>query len=401
MNYFTELYMEPIEILKSLNDCGTNIYSEMTDMELGFLCGLLKMHKPKKIVEIGVSSGGTTSAILNCLTILNSNSIIYSVDLNKTHYKHKNKETGFLVDKTLKYINTKVKHKFYLGNTIAKCIDEIGENIDFLILDTVHFIPGEILDFITCLPYLSPNAIVVLHDTNYHQINGSLGYCTKTLFDTVVAHKIVPKDSIDKEAFPNIAAFQIIEDTNKYIENCFSALTMPWNYIPQSNQLEEYRNIFLNYYDLNYIQLYDIAVKMNRNLLNTIKHKQIMKEKDKKRKLITEFHSFWLTGKKIYLYGCGQFGKMVNLYAKNRNMKIEGFVVSDCEYVTKYSEIENVIPISELIDKKDNIFIMLTLDNKFRKEVIENFKQNNFSNYYAIPIDLYEALREYVDVFLE
>ena len=43
-------------------------------------------------------------------------------------------------------------------------IDEIGSDIDFLILDTLHIVPGEILDFLVCLPYLTKDAIVVLHD---------------------------------------------------------------------------------------------------------------------------------------------------------------------------------------------------------------------------------------------
>lgn len=51
-----EMYCEPIEILDRLRG-----NSEMSRKDLGFLCGLIKKYKPKKIVEIGVAGGHNSS----------------------------------------------------------------------------------------------------------------------------------------------------------------------------------------------------------------------------------------------------------------------------------------------------------------------------------------------------
>ena len=55
----------------------------MTSFQHSFLCGLMKENRPKKIVEVGVSAGGTTGVILHCLKMLNIKSEMYSVDLEE------------------------------------------------------------------------------------------------------------------------------------------------------------------------------------------------------------------------------------------------------------------------------------------------------------------------------
>lgn len=46
-------YMEPRDIYEKI---GTNA-SELSEAEHGFICGLIRKYKPKKIVELGVSGG--------------------------------------------------------------------------------------------------------------------------------------------------------------------------------------------------------------------------------------------------------------------------------------------------------------------------------------------------------
>lgn len=43
-----------------------------------------------------------------------------------------------------------IKHQFLLGKAIPFVLERIGKDIDFLILDTAHCLPGELLDFIVC-----------------------------------------------------------------------------------------------------------------------------------------------------------------------------------------------------------------------------------------------------------
>lgn len=69
----------------------------MTAFESAFVCGMLKKFKPKKILEIGVASGGTTAVILQCLEDIGQPYELHSIDLTvKAHYGRTKDDTGFI-----------------------------------------------------------------------------------------------------------------------------------------------------------------------------------------------------------------------------------------------------------------------------------------------------------------
>ena len=79
---------------------------------------------------------------------------VYSVDISKQYYKAKNgEESGFLADPIIARLDDKVRYKRLLGKLLPEQMPTIGDNIDFVILDTMHILPGEMLDFLTVLPY--------------------------------------------------------------------------------------------------------------------------------------------------------------------------------------------------------------------------------------------------------
>ena len=108
-----ELYFDPLkQVLPYLEKYPGE--PEMSKFESGFLCGLLKRRKPKKILEVGVAAGGTTAIILQCLKDMNIDTEMYSVDISKDFYIDPTKETGFLAKEAierLKYNN----HRFFFG----------------------------------------------------------------------------------------------------------------------------------------------------------------------------------------------------------------------------------------------------------------------------------------------
>ena len=113
-------------------------------------------------------------------------------------------------------MKNKIEHSLLIGLT-PNLIDKIGPDIDLLILDAIHMLPGEILDFLICLPYLTRDALVVLHDViAYHFVGADAYYwATQILLDTVVADKM-PVFNVDNAmGYPNIAAFRINGDTKK------------------------------------------------------------------------------------------------------------------------------------------------------------------------------------------
>ena len=117
----------------------------------------------------------------------------------------------------------------------------VGGDIDFLILDTMHKMPGEILDFLACYPFLKKGAVVVLHDIALcHHENNWDAIATKLLFDTVTADKLIGIDEEDSSLL-NIGAFVVTKDTGQYIDDVFSALTTIWGYRVKDKELAIYR----------------------------------------------------------------------------------------------------------------------------------------------------------------
>ena len=169
-----------------------------------------------------MAAGGTTAVILNCVAQLDLDTEVFSIDINEKLYSDNTKDTGYLTEECISYLPKKVSRTLYTGGISVEFLDKIGKEIDFLILDTMHILPGELLDFLACLPYLSKNCVVVLHDVVLHHIGQEAnGYATQVLLDTVVGKKIVGQDPESPQGYPNIGAFEITADTGKYIENVF------------------------------------------------------------------------------------------------------------------------------------------------------------------------------------
>ncbi len=72
-------------------------YSEMSKNERYFLNGIIRALKPRKILEVGVSSGGGSAIILNAISDIDG-AKLYSVDYAEKAYKYPDKLSGFLVN---------------------------------------------------------------------------------------------------------------------------------------------------------------------------------------------------------------------------------------------------------------------------------------------------------------
>lgn len=248
-------YYEAYDLLMQKPD----FYIEMTRKEGGILCGMIQKYRPHKIYELGVAAGGSTCLLLKCLDLLGlEDTTLCSIDLADRYYRDNAKETGYLLKDNKNEFRNYEKQKFRLGKYAVQWIQEITGNIDFLFLDTTHRVPGEILDFLLLYPYLSINGIVVLHDTNLHNLEVERdSFCTRVLFNTVVADKYYASapESL------NIGAFQITDDTKKYIGDIFASLLLPWCYNVDKSILKSYRNEYQKHYSDELLTIFDNAVK--------------------------------------------------------------------------------------------------------------------------------------------
>ena len=334
------------------------IHAEMTREQSGFLCGLLKKYRPRKILEVGVAAGGTTAIILNCLDQLEIDAEMYSVDLNKNLYYMNDKETGYVAQKYLSSLNSQIKHTFLLGKYLPEYLDVIGDEIDFVIIDTVHYIPGEIIDFLAVLPFLSRNAIVVLHDVVLSHCNSMDDpWCcaTQVLFAAVTADKYLN----NIQEYPNIAAFCVTDDTYKRIADVFSSLTLPWKYPLGDGEIKLYRNWYEKYYSSELCKVFEQAVALNAVTL--YKPDIALKE------YVQSLKDSLLSGyAHIILYGAGKRGQSLKKCLNSIGINEIEFVVTDnsseCAGVMNYDSIpydtENVLIIiaaasKQLEDKLD------------------------------------------------
>ena len=357
---------------------------EMSQYDHAFLLWFIDEFKPSKILEVGIAAGGTDALILMYLEKIGLQSVFYSADLNNNVYYDRYKKTGYLADEVYEDLNLAEKgiiYRQYLGHTVADCIEEIGEGIELLIIDTVHSLPGEILDFIACLPFLSDNAIVILHDIrlNHFGINRR-AFATKVLFDVVKAEKFYTCDDVDDGRETNIAAFRITDESKKYILDVFSSLTLTWEYIPDDIIWEEYRKIVEKYYDSVCLKHFDSGLALN--IVSRNMHENAVKEH--RNGDIEILESKLKAEKNILIYGCGFLGKRYYHYAIENGYNIQGMVYSDDYNISAREMAGYNIPVyrlSEVPFEPEQAFFVIAVGEKIHATIEKNLKDAGFCNY--------------------
>lgn len=278
-------WFEPTDLLR-VNPDYTK-YTHMLHNEHGFLSGIIRKQRPKKVLEVGVAEGGTTALIIESLEMAECRCEMYSIDLAKSYNGSK---VGFMKDivKNIQFVD----HTLFTETFLKNKIEDIGGEIDLVILDTTHNIPGEILEFLTCLPFLSKDAIVVLHDVNVcnymatdsRKVIPSLRkICTKVLFTTVSGEKYFNYDNLE-----NIAAFKISDSTMENIDDVFFSLSHLWYFGFSEKDLNEYRNLFSKYYSSSSLKLWDLLIE-NQN-----DYRKIIDENHKYLRLLENYNKFIL-----------------------------------------------------------------------------------------------------------
>ena len=377
------MYFEPHNILLDMNEEKND---EMTKWEHGFLCGLIKENRPSKIIEIGVAAGGTTAVIMDALRLQNIKAEINSVDISNYWYLHPNKKTGYIGNDAFQIINRSspglLSYKLYIEpKGIAECISEIGPDIDFAVIDTAHYCPGEILDFLAVLPYLSSDCVVVLHDINLHYLLVDNGFATQLLMDTVTADKIIYSIKEDEIGYPNIGAFRINEYTKKNIIDVFSALLIPWDYIPNKDYLNSCRTIFEEYYENKCLDIFDISIIQNT--------RRIIKRKEKNTNSIISYVRLLsnLRDKNVYIYGEGKYGKKLHQLLTESGIDVLGHVLSDDREIIS----EGTIHISEYAEN-DTTALVVGVGWMLKDSIVKTIERRKILNYYTLDDDICSLL---------
>ncbi len=264
--------------IKGLQDLGEDYkqYSEMHDQDRLFLYSAIQKFKPKKVLEVGVSSGGSSYIMLNALKNI-KDSHLYSLDLGTIQPAFQ-KSVGFYLDK---YPELKQNWTLKTGKISLYFMDQIGsdenedEKFDFCFLDTAHSLPGELLDFLQILPYLKKDCVFLLHDINWHlagadDVRNSIFYSNNILYSSIAGEKILPNQSVYPHSFgnfiSNIGGIKLNKDTYDNIFNVFNNLSIPWKWIPSDYDLENLTDFFCKHYGLYYACYFEQVVKKQKQL---------------------------------------------------------------------------------------------------------------------------------------
>lgn len=243
-------------------------YCEMDEIEKRFLFGLIRHFKPKDILEVGVSSGGGSGLILSAISDC-PDTTLTSIDIATRGWQFENEKVGFVAQR--KHSDNK-QWNLIPGKDTSEVIEGLDKNFDFAIIDTAHIHPIETLNFLSVLPFLKKDAIVVLHDISLYLLNSrnhSDCLATRYLFNAVVAKKIVPekyKGLTNYTQLPNIGAFQVSDDTLNYIENVFLSLYVPWKMITEKRILDSISGIVERHFPQKYAPMFRDAIRVNTYL---------------------------------------------------------------------------------------------------------------------------------------
>lgn len=271
-------------------------YSEMSEEERLFLVGIIRDIRPKKVLEVGVSSGASSVILLNA--ILPHDGLLYSIDYLDKYYLDQTKKAGFVVDE---YPSLKSNWKLYTGGLSYSFMNDIGGGIDFCFLDTVHANPGELLDFLMILPFLSDDAMLVMHDTNLQTLSGPLPFCDNVrgftnnlLFSAITGTKYIQgnfsrgsiySNTSMSTCFPNIAGIRLNSESKLNHFAVFNLLTLKWTYLLEDSEAKglsdffeihygpEFKQYFNNVldYQKSVYQADQVRSKIEHSLINTYK----------------------------------------------------------------------------------------------------------------------------------
>lgn len=376
-----EPWLEPADILQSLPNHGA---SEMTLMERGFLCGLLREKHPHKVLEVGVAAGGTSCVIMETLERLCAESgteaVLHSVDLNTRFYRDRRQLVGYMA-KNMDGRCPHVRHETYYGAMLPKFIEKIGDGIDFLILDTAHALPGEIPDFLLALPFLQKDATVVLHDIMLPLlVDSPISCATNILLGSVQADKYLLFDDGCPGGVENIGAFSLTPETKGNIANVFLALMKRWSYGLTDEQVEGYKNYYTCYYDDECLRLFSAAILLNRQA----EYRDMLKGCYADKKELNYVLQHWASApKKVVIYGIGRYGQAFMRYAQATSLKVDAVVISDGEYIHEMQGCDlPIYELSRLPYKPEECTVIIAVQAPQARMLIE--KELRYRGYFRI-----------------
>ena len=159
----------------------------------------------------------------------------------------------------------------------------------------------------------------------------------------------------------------------------FSALTITWKYIPDNRELEIYRENYKENYPYEMIELFDTAVELNR--------RTFQKRKDNKQHEFLRIYN-WIDSfkeKRVYVYGCGNFGRRLYQFLSECGINLNGYIISDGQKKTE--NIENVYYLSEIEIDKEKDKVLIGVNDSLQEEIRAELRKREIFDYVFPDMD--------------
>ncbi len=263
MKHEIESFSTPIEQFLKEIDFSAND-SELDFFEASIICGLIKKVVPHKVLIIGGDSGHTTSILMKSIDALNYNNICNIFNINNFNCSiHKN-QIGYLIGETTLFLNNTVQCQL-IDNDTPEVIEQIGKEIDIVVILPSPTPQKNILDFLSVHPFLSQDSFVCFINNKKSNITEEGNYSfNNALINSIVADNIIPLDLNSDTNISNIRILKVTNDTFKYIENCFFSLNSRWFITPNDKLMAKYRDLFSRKYNAELLKIFDFIIEHNK-----------------------------------------------------------------------------------------------------------------------------------------
>ena len=274
---------QALDILEKVNLCNSKephkeqpnklMFAKAGRAELAAMCGLIKTVRPKKIVELGVAAGGTSSVIMNAVDRLGYEADLYCIDAATTCYWDHTKEVGFVTEMANQYLKGYCKLHLMAGKTLNQVIGMIGNAIDLIILDTSHTIPGELLDYLVVFPYLADESFVIIDDLftplihqlpPYNSETAHLQIAPRLLYSSVCGEKVYIKGN--KSEIFQYGIKKIDKKNISQLVAISELLLLPWHSQIGLKGVKDYSEILQKHYSADVTDNFWLALKLNQKL---------------------------------------------------------------------------------------------------------------------------------------
>lgn len=187
-----------------------------------FLSGLVQTLQPRKVVEIGVASGWSSSILLRSLESRSLSYSVVGVDLCPDYYLDKTMRTGSVVE--IMTPNLVGNYQLLTGNLAFEVMAEVGQ-ADFAFIDAHHMHPWATFDLIAVTPFMKKGAWVALHDINLCRLERHKHMNRGPFY----LYYLWPDTKLNSTQEPSmIGAIKFNKDPKEYLSAIFEILCTPW-----------------------------------------------------------------------------------------------------------------------------------------------------------------------------